>query len=105
MRERQACYQYKGIKFIHPLFSTQNGRFTPVKGSPREQFHVQGVLQRCLLLRPFAQKPTTISSMSMEGKNLRVLVSIFRSGTSTSDAYRFIKDSHCNFEMNSNNSE
>ena len=85
MRKRQACYQYKGIKFIHPLFSPQNGRFTSVKGSPREQFYVQGVLQRCLLLRPFAQKPTKISSISMEGENFRVLVSIFWFGTSTSD--------------------
>ena len=38
----------------------------------------------------------------MEGKHLRVLVSMFRSGSSTSDFYKIIKDSHCSFEADSN---
>ena len=33
---------------------------------------------------------------------LRVLVSSFRFGYSTSDFYKIIKDSHCSFEANSN---
>ena len=42
-----------------------------------------------------------ISSISMEGKHLRVLVSVFRSGSSTSDFYKIIKDSHCSFGADS----
>ena len=38
----------------------------------------------------------------MEGKHLRVLVSMFWSGSSTSDFYKIIKDSHCDFEADSN---
>ena len=34
----------------------------------------------------------------MDGKDLRVLVSMFQSGFSTSDFYKTIKDSHCSFE-------
>ena len=37
----------------------------------------------------------------MEGKHLRV-VSVFRSGSSTSDFYKIIHDSHCSFEADSN---
>ena len=99
----QACYQSEGIKFIHSLFSLQNGRFASVKRSyERERFYVQGGPERCLLLRSFVQESSKISSTSMEGKHLRVLVSIFWSGSSTSDFYKIIKDSHCGFEANSN---
>ena len=38
----------------------------------------------------------------MEGKHLRVLVSMFWSGSITSDFYKIIKDSHCDFEEDSN---
>ena len=63
---------------------------------------MQGGLERCLILRSFAQESSKLSSISMEGKHLRVLVSVFRSGSSTSDFYKIIKDSHCNFEADSN---
>ena len=43
-----------------------------------------------------------ISSISMEGKHLRVLVSMFWSGSSTSDFPKIIKDTHCGFEADSN---
>ena len=38
----------------------------------------------------------------MEGKHLRVLVTMFRSGSSTSDFHKITKDSHCSFEADSN---
>ena len=80
----QACYQSEGIKFIHLQFSLQNGRFASVKGSSerererergreREQFYVQGGLKRCVLLRSSVQESSNISSISIEGKHLRVL--------------------------------
>ena len=37
----------------------------------------------------------------MEGKHLRVLASVFRSGSSTSDFYKIVKDSHWDFEADS----
>ena len=37
----------------------------------------------------------------MEEKHLRVLVVTFWSGSSTSDFYKIIKDSHCDFEVDS----
>ena len=84
----QACYQSEGIKFIHPLFSHENGRFTFVKGSSQgERFYVQGGPKKCLLLRSFAQESSKLPSRSMEGKHLRVLVSMFPSGSSTSEFY------------------
>ena len=80
----QACYQSESIKFIHPLFSLQNGRFASVEGSSeRERFYVQGGPERCLLLRSCAQESSKISSISMEVKYLQVPVSMFRSGSST----------------------
>ena len=41
----------------------------------------------------------------MERKHLRVLVSMFWSGSSTSHLYKTSKDSHCNFDadLNQNN--
>ena len=51
----QARYQSEDIKFIHPLFSLQNGRFASAKRfSEREQFYVQGGPKSCLLLCSFA---------------------------------------------------
>ena len=51
----QARYQSEDIKFIHPLFSLQNGRFASAKrSSEREQFYVQGGPKSCLLLCSFA---------------------------------------------------
>ena len=41
-------------------------------------------------------------SISMEGKYLRVLVSVFQYGSSTSDNYKIIKDSYCSFDVDSN---
>ena len=38
----------------------------------------------------------------MEERHLRVLVSMFQSGSSTLDFYKIIKDSHCSFEADSN---
>ena len=38
----------------------------------------------------------------MEGKHLRVLVSMFWSGSSTSDFCKIVEDSHCDFEADSN---
>ena len=49
----------------------------------------------------FAQESSKISSISMERKHLRVLVSMFWSGSNTSDFYKIIKDSHCSFEADS----
>ena len=75
MMGEQACYQSESIKFIHLQFSLQNGRFASVKGSSeREQFYVQGGLKRCVLLRSSVQESSNISSISIEGKHLRVLV-------------------------------
>ena len=62
---------------------------------------MQGGPGRCLLLRSFAQESSKISAISMEQKHLRVLVSVFWSGSSTSDFYKIIKDSHCSFEADS----
>ena len=50
----------------------------------------------------FARELSKISSISMERKHLRVLVSVFRSGSSTLDFYEIIKDFHCSFEVDSN---
>ena len=53
----QVCYQSGGIKFIHPLFSLQNGQCASVKRSfEMEQFYVQSGPERCLVLRSFAQE-------------------------------------------------
>ena len=57
---------------------------------------------KILLLCSFAQESSKISSISMEGKHLRVLVSMFWSGSSTSDFPKIIKDTHCGFEADSN---
>ena len=96
----QARYQSEGIKFIHPLFLIQNGRFASAKrSSEREQFYVQGGPESCLLLCSFAYEP---SKISMGRKHLRVHVSIFWFGSSISDFYKIIKDSHCSFEADSN---
>ena len=100
--EGQACYHSEGIKFIHSLFSLQNGRFALLKDLLRERFYAQGVLERYLILRPFGHEPSKMSLISMERKHLRVLASMFRSGSSTWDFYKIIKFSHCNFEANSN---
>ena len=70
--------------------------------SERERLYVQGGIERCLLLSSFAQESSKISSISMEEKHLRVLVSMFWSGSSTSDFHKIIKDSHCGFEADSN---
>ena len=43
-----------------------------------------------------------IFSISMEGKYLRVLVSVFQYGSSTSDNYKIIKDSYCSSDVDSN---
>ena len=51
---------------------------------------------------PFAQESSKVYSISMEGKYLQVLVSMFRSGSSTSDFYKITKDSHYDFEADSN---
>ena len=59
---------------------------------------MQGGPERCLLLRFFAQESSKISTISMDGKDLRVLVFMFLSGFSTSDFYKTIKDSHFSFE-------
>ena len=52
---------------------------------------MQAGLERYLLLRPCAQESSKISSILMEGKQLRVLVVTFWSGSSTSDFYKIIK--------------
>ena len=39
------------------------------------------------------------------GKHLRVLGSVFRSGSNTSDFYKIIKDSRCSFEADSNQND
>ena len=38
----------------------------------------------------------------MEERHLSVLESMFRSGSNTLDFYKIIKDSHCSFEVDSN---
>ena len=52
---------------------------------------MQAGLERYLLLRPCARELSKISSILMEGKQLRVLVVTFWSGSSTSDFYKIIK--------------
>ena len=52
---------------------------------------MQAGLERYLLLRPCAQESSKISSILMEGKQLRVLVVTFWSGSSPSDFYKIIK--------------
>ena len=68
----------------------------------RERLYVQGEPERGLLLCSFAQKSSNISSISMDVKHLRVLVSVFWSGSSTSDFHKIIKVSHRSFEADSN---
>ena len=99
----QACYQSEGIKlFISYSHFKMEGLHLLKDLLRQNDFMCKVDLKRCLLLHSFAKESSKISSISMTGKHLRVLVSMFWSGSSTSDFYKTIKDSHCNFEVDSN---
>ena len=99
----EACYQSEGIKFIHPLFSLQNGRFASVKRSfERERFYVQGGPERCLLCVPLHRNHQKFLRFQWKGNIYEFLCLCFGLGPVPWIFAKLLKIPHCRFEADSN---
>ena len=85
----QTCDKLKKSECIHSLSSLQNGRLAFAKGhAERERLHVQDRPEGCLLLCSTASKTSEVHPVLLGRSVIRIPVSMFWPGTSSTNFYK-----------------
>ena len=85
----QTCDKLKKSECIHSLSSLQNGRLAFAEGhTERERLHVQDRPEGCLLLCSTASKTSEVHPVLLGRSVIRIPVSMFWPGTSSTNFYK-----------------
>ena len=101
----EACDKSQSLELAHPISTLQDGRTPSLKGSlAREGLSMQDRPEGCLFLCSNKCSVTEVSEVSVERKFIRIPVSLFWTGASTSYFHEIIKNSDSHFEANKHQS-
>ena len=85
----QTCDKIKKYECIHSLYSLQNGRLVFTEGhAEKERLHVQDRPEGCLLLCSTASKISEVHPVLLGRSVIRIPVSMFWPGTSSTNFYK-----------------
>ena len=99
----QTCDKLKKSECIHSLSSLQNGRLAFAEGhAEREKLHVQERPEGCLLLCSVASKTSEVHPVLLGRSVIRIPLSMFWSGTSSTNFYKATENPNSNSTKNQN---
>ena len=98
-RWKQTSHKLKESELYNPILTLQNGGFESFERPvTRERFHVQNIFKRCIFLCSPSPRTSEIHLIQMGGPALRVLMSMFWSGSSSSNIHETPENPCSNFK-------